>query len=93
MLPTKFQFIWPSGFRGEDFKKSASQKQELPEATMLGNLLKKDQCFTIAWAVVIVCWGGSKLFSSLCQRQCELLPSLGVRRLSSVNFSHFNLLL
>ena len=19
MLPTKFQFIWPSGFRGEDF--------------------------------------------------------------------------
>ena len=31
-------------------------------------------------------------FSSPCQRQCELLPSLGVRRLSSVNFSHFNLL-
>jgi hypothetical protein len=21
MLPTKFQFIWPSGFRGEDFLK------------------------------------------------------------------------
>jgi hypothetical protein len=21
MLPTKFQFIWPSGFREEDFKK------------------------------------------------------------------------
>jgi hypothetical protein len=21
MLPTKFQFIWPSGFRGEDLKK------------------------------------------------------------------------
>jgi hypothetical protein len=30
-------------------------------------------------------------FSSPCQ--CELLPSLGVRRLSSVNFLHFNLLL
>jgi hypothetical protein len=29
----------------------------------------------------------------LCQRQCELLPSLGVRRLSSANISHFNLLL
>jgi hypothetical protein len=28
-------------------------------------------------------------FSSPCQRQCELLPSLGIRRL---NFSHFNLL-
>jgi hypothetical protein len=29
MLPTKFQFIWPSGFREEDFFKSANQKQEL----------------------------------------------------------------
>ena len=33
------------------------------------------------------------IFSSPCQRQYELLPSLGGRRLSSVNFSHFNLLL
>jgi hypothetical protein len=39
-------------------------------------------------------------FSSPCQRHYGLLPSLGVRRpssvvrrLSSVNFSHFNLLL
>jgi hypothetical protein len=30
MLPTKFRFIWLSGFRGEDLKKSANQKQELP---------------------------------------------------------------
>ena len=29
----------------------------------------------------------------LAKRQCELLPSLGIRRLSSVNCSHFNLLL
>ena len=29
MLPTKFRFIWPHGFRGEDFFKSANQKQEL----------------------------------------------------------------
>ena len=35
MLPTKFRFIWPSGFRGEDFFKSANQKQELPVAAML----------------------------------------------------------
>jgi hypothetical protein len=28
MLPTKFRFIWPSSFRGEDFFKSANQKQE-----------------------------------------------------------------
>ena len=34
MLPTKFRFIWPSGFRGKDFKKSANQKQELPMAAM-----------------------------------------------------------
>jgi hypothetical protein len=37
MLPTKFQFIWLSGFRGEDFKKSANQKQELPVAAMFVN--------------------------------------------------------
>ena len=29
MLPTKFRFIWPSGFRGEDLQKSANQKQDL----------------------------------------------------------------
>jgi hypothetical protein len=34
MLPTKFWFIWQSGFRGEDLKKSANQKQELPMAAM-----------------------------------------------------------
>ena len=37
MLTTKFRFIWPSGFRGEDFKKSANQKQELPVAAMFVN--------------------------------------------------------
>jgi hypothetical protein len=37
MLPTKFEFIWPSGFRGEDFFKSANQKQELPVAVMFVN--------------------------------------------------------
>ena len=35
MLPTKFRFIWPSGFRGEDFfQKSTNQKQELSVAAM-----------------------------------------------------------
>jgi hypothetical protein len=37
MIPTKFRFIWPSGFREEDFLKSANQKQELSVAAMLGN--------------------------------------------------------
>jgi hypothetical protein len=34
MLPTKFRFIWPSGFKGEDFLKLANQKQELPVVAM-----------------------------------------------------------
>jgi hypothetical protein len=34
MLPTKFQFIWSSGFRGEDLKKSFNQKPELPVVAM-----------------------------------------------------------
>jgi hypothetical protein len=37
MLPTTFRFIWPGGFRGEEFLKSANQKQELPVATMFDN--------------------------------------------------------
>jgi len=34
MLPTKFRFIWQNGFRGEEFKKSANQKQESPVVAM-----------------------------------------------------------
>jgi hypothetical protein len=34
MLPTKLRFIWPNGFRGVEFKKSANQKQELSVAAM-----------------------------------------------------------
>jgi hypothetical protein len=37
MLPTKFQFIWESGFRGEELLESANQKQELPVAAMFVN--------------------------------------------------------
>ena len=43
MLPTKFRFIWPSGFGGEDFKKSANQKQELPVAAMFVNRSAQNQ--------------------------------------------------
>jgi hypothetical protein len=39
MLPTKFRFIWPSGFRKEDFFKSPNQKQELPMAAMFSDWL------------------------------------------------------
>ena len=37
MLPTKFRFIWQNGFRGEDLKKPANQKQELPMVAMFVN--------------------------------------------------------
>ena len=37
MLPTKFRFICQSGFGGEDFKKLANQKQELPVVAMFVN--------------------------------------------------------
>ena len=37
MLPIKFQFIWSSGFREEDLKKLANQKQELPLAAIFVN--------------------------------------------------------
>jgi hypothetical protein len=37
MLPTKFRFIWLNGFRGEESKNSANQKQELPVAAMFVN--------------------------------------------------------
>jgi hypothetical protein len=45
MLPTKFRFIWPSGFRGEDFKKSANQKQELHVAAMFVNGSGRNELF------------------------------------------------
>jgi hypothetical protein len=46
MLPTKFWFIWPSGFRGEHFfKKSTNQKQEMPVAAMLVNGSRQNEQF------------------------------------------------
>ena len=37
MLPTKFRFLWQYGFRGEEFKISAIQKQESSVAAMFVN--------------------------------------------------------
>jgi hypothetical protein len=37
MHSTKFRFIWPNGFRGEEFKKLVNQKQELPVAVIFVN--------------------------------------------------------
>jgi hypothetical protein len=43
MLPIKFRFIRPSGFRGENLKKSANQKQELPVVAMFVNGLGRNE--------------------------------------------------
>jgi hypothetical protein len=59
MLPTQFRYIWPNSFRGEEFFKSANQKQESPVAAKI--------------QIKFIC-----IFNSPCQRQGELLPSLGV---------------
>ena len=37
ILPTTFRIIWPCGFRGEELKKSANQKQESPVVAMFVN--------------------------------------------------------
>jgi hypothetical protein len=42
MLPIKFWFIWPNGFR-EESKKSANLKQELPVAAMFVNGLGRNE--------------------------------------------------
>jgi hypothetical protein len=37
MLPTMLRFIWPNNFRGEEFLKSANQKQKSSVAAMVVN--------------------------------------------------------
>ena len=37
ILPSKFRFIWSSGFRGEESQKSTNQEQELPVVAMFVN--------------------------------------------------------
>ena len=45
MLPTKFHFIWSSGFRGENYKKLANQKKELYMVAMFVNELGRNEQF------------------------------------------------
>ena len=44
MLPTKFRFIWPNGFK-EEYTKSANQKQELPVAAIFVNRSGQNEQF------------------------------------------------
>jgi hypothetical protein len=43
MLPIKLQIIWTSGFRGEEFFRSANQKQESPVVAMFVNGLGRNE--------------------------------------------------
>jgi hypothetical protein len=59
MLPTKFRFIWPSGFRGEDLKNSANQKQELPVVAMFVNGSGQNVQYLQTWspqAILVSDW-------------------------------------
>jgi hypothetical protein len=93
MLPTKFRFIWPSGFREEDFFKSSNQKQELPVVAMFVNVVLFlfipvscfEDYFYLSLSAVL-----RTIFSSPCQRQCELFPSLGIRRLLTFHILIFS---
>jgi hypothetical protein len=51
MLSTKFRFIWPSGFKGEDFFKSANQKQELPMVAMFVDGSVQKTIFVSDWPI------------------------------------------
>ena len=42
-IPVKFSFIWPNGFRGEEFYKLTNQKLELPMAAMFVNGLGRNE--------------------------------------------------
>ena len=43
MLPTKFRFIWQSGYREEDFQKFTNQKQEPPVVAMFVNESERNE--------------------------------------------------
>jgi hypothetical protein len=44
MLPTKFQFIWLSSFKGKDFLEiSTNQKQKLHVVAMFANRLGRNE--------------------------------------------------
>jgi hypothetical protein len=66
MLPTKFRLIWPNGFRGEEFLKSANQKQESPVAAMFVNGSERnEQSLHRPQAILVSDWLISKKSSPL----------------------------
>jgi hypothetical protein len=55
MLPTQFRLIWPNGFRGEEYKKSANQKQVLPMTAMFvyGSKRNEESVFPLTRVIVL----------------------------------------
>jgi hypothetical protein len=81
MLPTRFRFIWPSGFRGEEFKKSANQKQESPVAAILVNGSRRNEqpfqktfhrCFLPSFGSFWPSVSEEKIFKNLYRDKCIL---------------------
>ena len=81
MLPTQFRFIWPSGFRGEDFFKSSNQKQELTVVAMFVNGSRQNQqslqrtfhrCFLPSFGSFGHAFSEEKIFQKLTNQKQEL---------------------
>ena len=81
MLPTKFQFIWSSGFREEDFFKSANQKQELLVVAMFVNGLGQNEqsllrtfhrCFLPSFSSFGIAVSEEKIFLEINQSETRI---------------------
>ena len=69
MHPTKFRFIWPSGFRGEDFQKSTSEEKIFRNQPIRNKNCLWQSCLLMDWDKM------SNLFQRTFHR-C-FLPSFG----------------
>jgi hypothetical protein len=80
MLPTKFRYIWPNSFRGEEYLKSANQKQESPMVAMFVNdwdeMRAFHRCFLPSFSSFG--WGVLEAYLSVIQfiANCILLISI-----------------
>ena len=81
MLPTKFRFIWPNGFRREESKKSTNQKQESPVVAMFVNGSGRNEqssqrtlyrCFLPSFISFGQAVSEEKLFQKLTNKKQEL---------------------
>jgi hypothetical protein len=81
MLPTKLRFIWPTGFKGEESKKSANQKQESPLVAMFVNGSGRNEqslqktfhrCLLLSFGSFGQAVSGEKIFKNLYRDKCIL---------------------